>query len=161
MGLPDLFCRSHVSRGFHIQQIYSIPQELLPNAQWQRDKGPSPSVLGGQAAKFKLLNRFPQAEGFKQRPAPSLKGPQHRIPLMRFQRRMNYIRRYLKARFRGYVDLRFKKFHVIYLHGISCPRVLCALLAFLRPTHISPDRSGTYPYICLPACTRHSRHNIA
>ena len=79
----------NVYRGRVAQDGFRVPDKLLADAQRKDDQSPSAVVLYGLVAELYFLHRLSKAEGLEQSPAAAAKRPNHRVPLVRFQVRVD------------------------------------------------------------------------
>ena len=161
--------RADIYRLRHLQQLHGVPLELLSDAQGKDDQRPAPFPLQDLSAPFQLLHRLSQAKCLKQRPAPTVERPGHRVPLMRFQRRMERRRVHVKPAHRRPLDLPAEKiyvFHQLYLFSQGSkygPQHCCSFLSTAARAYstsgVSPfHTSAISPYfLCRASLNRCSR----
>ena len=112
-------CRFHLFHGPHIarrvlpsKHAHRVPGKFLFHPKRQHDQRLPAFLFRHQAAKFQLLHRLPQAEALKQGPFAPPYGPDHRVPLVRFQRRVHLGGVHLEPTFRRDHHLSLQKVHV-------------------------------------------------
>ena len=81
-----------VCRLFHIEKIHRVPAKLLPHAKRKHNQSFAIFVAQDLTAEFQLLQGFTETERFEQSAAASVQGPNHRVTLVRLQRRAKVFR---------------------------------------------------------------------
>lgn len=86
-----------VDRGGIAKDLLGVPGELLAHPQGEHDQGPPAIMPHGLMAELDLLHGLPQAEALEKRPASAPQGPDHSVPLVWFQPRIDLPRVQLKS----------------------------------------------------------------
>ena len=96
------------------EQLLRISGKFLTDTQRQHDDHRPLLMFLYQSAPFQLLHGLTKAECFKQCPSTTFDSPHYRIPLVRFQCRVDIILPDFKSAYWGNLNLCVEKFVVIH-----------------------------------------------